>query len=495
MRVNLYKRGRVWWAQWSEGQRNNTVRVSTGCTDKHAAELWARKREREAADPEHYTANKTALDSVAGRFLADLRADPEVAAGTLNMYECKAAHVVRVVGADTAMSTIDAPTVDRFVATREAEGASRSTIHKELVAFRGILKCAKRRGEYQRDPRAVMPLRFRIGYKPRERFLSAREIVKLVRNLSPGRAAAVLFIIATGARLSEFIAVRRSDVRGDVVHLRGTKTDGSDREVPIRAMPSLFARAMRAADSEGDRLFAPWSSMRRDVIRACKRAGIAPVTANDLRRTFATHHVQRGVHNDHVARAMGHATSAMVEKVYGKQSSKSLARLIDSDLCRPTPLTQPLHIRRGSSTDLPRKARSLRGLLIRRSRVRVPLGPLKLGESRSGASLPGLPSLAVADASNTAKAQSPNVSPARMVHDLRPRVVAQRHGLPAVKLHHRELRDGACRGVGRGRGDVLEGVGEDCDQICGRGHLVVRSIRRGSEGEQGADAALTAVTA
>jgi integrase len=48
------------------------------------------------------------------------------------------------------------------------------------------------------------------------------------------------------------------------------------------------------------------------------RAGLGPdVTPNTLRHTFASWAIQRGVPLFHVAKALGHASTAMVEKHYG----------------------------------------------------------------------------------------------------------------------------------------------------------------------------------
>lgn len=73
--------------------------------------------------------------------------------------------------------------------------------------------------------------------------------------------------------------------------LRGTKTPNAWRYLPLRDHEKLSAllKAVIEALPEGEtQLFDRWTNVRRDLIAACKRAGIETVTPNDLRRTFGT---------------------------------------------------------------------------------------------------------------------------------------------------------------------------------------------------------------
>src|SRR5215813_6254842 len=67
-----------------------------------------------------------------------------------------------------------------------------------------------------------------------------------------------------------------------------------------------------------------WHNVRRDLTIACQRAGIRPVSPNDLRRTFASWLKQRGVDSMVVPRLLGHTTSRMVELVYGHLNDSTL---------------------------------------------------------------------------------------------------------------------------------------------------------------------------
>ena len=109
------------------------------------------------------------------------------------------------------------------------------------------------------------------------------------------------------------------DLAGGWVLLRGTNTQRARRRVPLA--PALLA-ALAAAKQESGPVVEKWVSVLRDLRAACKRAGIAPVTPNDLRRTFASWLKQAGQDSLVVARMMGHSSTQMIERVYGHLSSK-----------------------------------------------------------------------------------------------------------------------------------------------------------------------------
>ena len=61
---------------------------------------------------------------------------------------------------------------------------------------------------------------------------------------------------------------------------------------------------------------------------ACRRAGIEPVSPNDLRRAYASWLKQRGVDSAAVAKLLGHASTRMVDLVYGHLSDDTLASAV-----------------------------------------------------------------------------------------------------------------------------------------------------------------------
>lgn len=334
----MYKRGKVWWI-WVRDAGGKLRRVSTKQTDRQAALLVKRKLERQHADPAHHAANNTTVEEVIKRFLKS-KGQTSVAAGTMVMYEQKSGHIARLFGPGSKVAKITGDAVDTFIATREDEGASAHTIHKELVTLRQVLKTAKRMLAFPADLATVIPSGFSAKYEPKKTFLNEGQVVMLLAELEPERAAHVAYVVATGARRAEAMRATRASVNGAYARIEGTKTAASKRSVPI-VFPfyeSLLERTLRDAPGK-DLLFTPWQNARRDILRACARAGVPEVTWNDLRRTFASLLKQNGVRVEDLATLLGHTSTAMVRKVYGQDTPESLAESVRAELRHRTKLS------------------------------------------------------------------------------------------------------------------------------------------------------------
>lgn len=327
--MQLYKRGRVWWLRWSEGGQK--LRESTGCTDKTAAGLVLRRRERERADPAHHAAHTSTVAVAAVRLLKELEKTCK-SPHTYEMYRQKARHVVRLLG-DLRLVSISHEDAMRFVTTRETEGAHPHTVHRELTTLRLVLRSAARAKEWTGDTKAIIP-RYATKYVPRTRWLTEDELLAVSAHLEPGRAAVLAFAVATSGNFGETFAARRGDIAAAGVTVRGTKRATRKRTVPVMGHTwPLLAYALAWADGEPPALFRPWSNMRRDVAAACRRAGVEPFTSNDLRRTCATWLVKRGVPLELAAKVLGN-TVAMLRKVYGQLDAEDVGRLVNERLDR-----------------------------------------------------------------------------------------------------------------------------------------------------------------
>jgi len=203
----------------------------------------------------------------------------------------------------------------RYISTRQADQASHHTIAKELTVLRCALREAHRRGYVAHEPEQVVPS-WRSGYVPRNRVLEPAEVEKLAAELEPDRAWWVTVALYTGGRLSEVNALEWShiDWKAKRIQLPGTKTQKARRWIPL-AKP--FEDALKARKPQTGALVVPWLNPPLVLARASKRAGIPKVSPNDLRRTFASTMVRAGIPLKVVATLMGHASTAMVDRVYG----------------------------------------------------------------------------------------------------------------------------------------------------------------------------------
>lgn len=331
---------RVWWASWTENKV--TVRRSTRQHTRELAQLVADRWARERADPERQKAREATFGAEATQFLKECRA-AKLAAGTITMYEQKLANLCDVIGRETSMSAVNAERVAHYFDLRRDEGAEDSTLYKEWVALRGVLTSARHRGRFLLDPKQVRPLRLTANYEPRKTFLTWEQADMLIKRVAPKRKRHVAYVLATGCRRGELFRAQPGDVNRTTfrVDIHGSKTDASAATIPI---PVPMQRWLKVA---GDPPFAPWGNARRDIHRACqlirqeekKASGVEPtfpyVTWNDLRRTFASLLVQSGVFPHLVAKLLRHTSTAMVDKVYGRQTDDALAELVERAIRRP----------------------------------------------------------------------------------------------------------------------------------------------------------------
>ena len=383
----LYKRGSFWWGWRRSIPGGPLARSSTKCRDRKAARIVKAEWERQSADPVHYASNQTTLRDGIAMFIADARRR-KLAPPTLEMYESKCAHIARVLNDTRPLRSIVATTWDGYIATREQEGASSHSIKKELIRGFGVLKAAKRRGLYPHDLSTVMPP-YSAGYVPRTRALTMEELLKLGRELRADRLAHVAFVVATGCRLKESYRATEAHLLAEgFVFVDGTKTKRARRTIPIAPplRPFLEFAVRNAPKSttnvKGFRsLFPLWHSARRDILAACKRAGIAPCTWNDLRRTNATLLAEAGVGSDLGAKLLGHVDGRMWESVYSQPKPEALKRNLEAAFVDGTSASQSHLEPRALPAKKAESAAERPGLRSRRSQVRVLCGAPEICES------------------------------------------------------------------------------------------------------------------
>ncbi|MFN0154168.1 MAG: tyrosine-type recombinase/integrase [Gaiella sp.] len=163
--------------------------------------------------------------------------------------------------------------------------------------------------------------------KPRGiRVFTPEEMAVLTVELGPKRAPPIRFAAATGMRPSEWATLERRDIDRERrrVTVRGTKTARSHREVP------LTSEALLALDSLPRRIdtvyvfgstrkgpFDLANFRRREWGPAIDAAGVSkPARIYDLRSTFASNALARGLTAYELARILG-TSITMVELHYG----------------------------------------------------------------------------------------------------------------------------------------------------------------------------------
>lgn len=331
----LFKRNDspYWWAAFRVNSQEH--RESSGCRTKKAARAWATGREFELSDPvAAASAQATVRDALES--LLEERANKGRSDATIAIYTGHAMRLCQRLGAVT-LAALTATDVDAYVHSRRGDThngkpISQHTIAKEIGLLRMALRLALRMGCYGKMPEAILPTGFETSYHPVRRYLRWDDRGKFLHALSDHRRAQVCFILVTGTRFSECARAMPEDVdheRG-IVTVCGTKTERSKREVPILShVAGLFTREMVC-----EMPFVPWSTSNanRDLQIACRKAGIERLSPNDLRRTAAMWLRERGCTSTEIAEFLGHTTSNLVERVYGRLEGEKLGAALEKRL-------------------------------------------------------------------------------------------------------------------------------------------------------------------
>ena len=212
-----------------------------------------------------------------------------------------------------------------------AEPVAAATLARKVSAIRGFTGFLLEEGVLETDPAAKLvapklPMRL-------PKALTLDQVEKLLaacagEELSRVRDAALLELLyATGARVSEVVALNVDDLVGEegaAEHVRVLGKGGKERIVPVRpelsrrghATPALFL-GMRGARLSRQ---SAWLVIRAAAERAELGVEVSP---HSLRHSFATHLLEGGADVRVVQELLGHASVATTQ-IYTRVTADAL---------------------------------------------------------------------------------------------------------------------------------------------------------------------------
>lgn len=320
--LRKYKASKYWYARVTrpDGSRGNWK--STRKTSKRDAERVA--QQWDAAESSGHTV--VTLEQAYNLLKKHMERKGD-SAKTLEVLRLKASHVCSAFGRERDIATIKLADTEAYMDHRREQGRKDPTIAKELGYLIGALKRCFKHGLYLGNYETLWPEALDKQFKGRERWITWHEYLRLLDEIAPQWKDHLIVYTSTGVRFSEIYVLRTSDIRGGVLHVRGTKTDGADRRIPL-SEEAAEALKRRTSESRDGVLFAVTSpdidSQKRAWLRAlasaCRRLKIPHVSTNDLRRTFVSWCWHRGLDERAVVKWMGHSSEKMVRNVYGQPS-------------------------------------------------------------------------------------------------------------------------------------------------------------------------------
>lgn len=305
---------------------------SSGTANRRTAERYAEKLEREALVQ---GAPTTLHEALAG--LMEVQNDKGDSHHTLAITERCGGHLCGFFGRQRDVSTIGLDDTTAYMRARR-QFVHDPTIYRELRTLREALVQLRKRGLYAGDPSALWPVGLAQAFAAKTRWVTPVEWRKLYAALGPRWKDHLVCYTFSGLRLSELFAIRpeHANFAERRLYAPGTKTEGAARWVPMHPeVEAVLRRRLRKGEpffelDQGTDYEHTRVRLYRALMRATRKAGIAMVSANDLRRTFCSWCYQAGVVETDCARWLGHKNSRMVREVYGHDSPENAARKLDA---------------------------------------------------------------------------------------------------------------------------------------------------------------------
>lgn len=221
------------------------------------------------------------------------------------------------------LDTIGPAEIERFKAEKLASGLDKKSVNNLLCVLRKLLNLAVEYGKLAHAPKVKALKAEHKAY----RFLDFEEMERFLAASEPQWKPLLVTALKTGLRVGELLALKWEDldlVAGRLVvrrtlwrKLEGPPKGGRSREVPLSDLAIATLKTHRHlrgpyvfCEADGARL--NHNRVKELVPRTCKRAGLAKrLTTHDLRHTFASHLVMRGVSLKAVQELLGHSTIEM----------------------------------------------------------------------------------------------------------------------------------------------------------------------------------------
>jgi len=231
------------------------------------------------------------------------------------------AHLLPVFGSKT-LAQVAPKEITAYRVQRQQDGAKPATIVKELALMKAAFNVAIREWEWCRD-NPVCRVSFGRVNNARVRYLDDVTFERVLQACPAWLQPIVVLARYTGLRRDNIVTLQwpQVDLARKVLTLEQTK-NGDRLGVPLCDPVVTVLEDVRKTRAhpfgpvflspEGEPVTGDAVSMA--FVRACRRLGITDFRFHDLRHTFASSLVQRGVDLYRVQRLLGHRDGRMTQR-------------------------------------------------------------------------------------------------------------------------------------------------------------------------------------
>jgi integrase len=281
---------------------------------------------------------KLGFGAVANRWLESIK--HTLAEGTITQREIRIKNLSPFFKG-VPLRNITAAQCESWAIKRGAKLASQTFVH-ELETMRNVFSYALKHGLILTSPATTIKRpkvsNAKVVIPTREQFI---KLVAQIRQ-SDGRADSqrkskagadlVEFLAFSGARVGEARASAWADVKfeNNMIWLHGTKSEGSDRLIPMpAALREFLLRLKKESPEPPQGKILKTDSAKKCLATACEKLEFPKFTHHDFRHFFATTCIESGVDIPTISRWLGHGDGgALAMRVYGHlQIEHSLAMI------------------------------------------------------------------------------------------------------------------------------------------------------------------------
>ena len=221
---------------------------------------------------------------------------------------------------DKALKEINSLMVEQFRTTLLEEELTKSTANRYLALLKKMFNLAIDWGYLKENHVAKVKL-YSEKDNLKERILADEEEQELLKATSTHLRPIVITAIHTGMRKGEILSLKWSqvDLSSGIIKVENTKS-GKPRLIPINEL--LFKELLKLKNQNGKSQYVflnpetqePLKDIKKSFSGATGRAKIKDLRFHDLRHTFASRLIQKGVDLITVKELLGHHSVRVTER-------------------------------------------------------------------------------------------------------------------------------------------------------------------------------------
>ena len=302
--------------------------------------------------------NPNAGPLTVGDMLKEFVKRPELSPATKRSYEQACGVFVAYIGKDRDLAAIGKVAVEKWLASLTCKPVSKATYLRNVSA---MFKWAKREKFIKEDPTADVRIeQARAGHVIRP-WMQSFEWPAFVLACGKSHRIRAEFVLHVGLRAGELIDTRWEWLHGTVGRLAlsvPARKSARARAIPLDVRALELLEEAKALWGDTGYIFGknkpPKGNLRRDNVRACKKAGVTVCDFHGLRRSCGAHWLECGVDLLQVSRWLGHADVSTTARRYAGLSDASSSAAMDK-------VNAALRAEAGDDGDTPANVVPIRG--------------------------------------------------------------------------------------------------------------------------------------